>query len=229
MSLENLTRFNDEEIKKLKEDIWSAPVVYEWDAIEWGVTEFGMFIFALVSSLIMPLSIAFIADDYSIDLFLFWVLMFFMAYFMYRFLFMPKEKNCYQLTSIGIRYTSKKDIPDFVYTAVRYIAWGGVLLSVFAMAIMGPLALVGAGGFALLAVGFVNYKPSVEYHSVLFKNKVSIKQCKKRNVVSIESIPRHVSYSRNIYTNDDYNIFYRELSEIVVVDKYEEVKSMSDL
>ena len=168
MSLENLTRFNDEEIKKLKEDIWSAPVVYEWDAIEWGVTEFGMFIFALVSSLIMPLSIAFIADDYSIDLFLFWVLMFFMAYFMYRFLFMPKEKNHYQLTSIGIRYTSKKDIPDFVYTTVRYIAWGGVLLSVFAMAIMGPLALVGAGGFALLAVGFVNYKPKIESDEFFF-------------------------------------------------------------
>ncbi|PST99827.1 hypothetical protein [Photobacterium iliopiscarium] len=158
MSLENLTRFNDEEIKKLKEDIWSAPVVYEWDAIEWGVTEFGVFIFALIVSLIMPLGIAFITDEYSIDLFLFWVLMFFMAYFMYRFLFIPKEKNHYQLTSVGIRYTSKKDIPDFVYTAVRYIAWGGVLLSVFAIAIMGPLALVGAGGFVLLGLLIINQR-----------------------------------------------------------------------
>ena len=228
MSLENLTRFNDEEIKQLKESIWNAPVIYEWDAVEQSTSEFGIFAIAFFSIIIPVICYYFLSEN------IFNVLVFFVGsiFFMYpytRFLLMPDEKNHYQLTSIGIRYTSKKDIPDFVYTAVRYIAWGGVLLSVFAMAIMGPLALVGAGGFALLAVGFVNYKPSVEYHSVLFKNKVSVKQCKKRNVISIESIPRHVSYSRNIYTNDDYNIFYRKLSEIVVVDKYEEVKSMSDL
>jgi hypothetical protein len=228
MSLENLTRFNDEEIKQLKESIWNASVIYEWDAVEQSTSEFGIFAIAFFSIIIPVICYYFLSEN------IFNVLVFFVGsiFFMYpytRFLLMPDEKNHYQLTSIGIRYTSKKDIPDFVYTAVRYIAWGGVLLSVFAMAIMGPLALVGAGGFALLAVGFVNYKPSVEYHSVLFKNKVSVKQCKKRNVISIESIPRHVSYSRNIYTNDDYNIFYRKLSEIVVVDKYEEVKSMRDL
>ena len=228
MSLENLTRFNDEEIKQLKESIWNASVIYEWDAVEQSTSEFGIFAIAFFSIIIPVICYYFLSEN------IFNVLVFFVGsiFFMYpytRFLLMPKEKNHYQLTSVGIRYTSKKDIPDFVYTAVRYIAWGGVLLSVFAMAIMGPLALVGAGGFALLAVGFVNYKPSVEYHSVLFKNKVSVKQCKKRNVISIESIPRHVSYSRNIYTNDDYNIFYRKLSEIVVVDKYEEVKSMRDL
>lgn len=228
MNLENLTRFNDEEIKQLKESIWNAPVIYEWDAVEQSTSEVGIFAIAFFSIIIPVICYYFLSEN------IFNVLVFFVGsiFFMYpytRFLLMPDEKNHYQLTSIGIRYTSKKDIPDFVYTGVRYIAWGGVLLSVFAIAIMGPLALVGAGGFALLAVGFVNYKPSVEYHSVLFKNKVSVKQCKKRNVISIESIPRHVSYSRNIYTNDDYNIFYRKLSEIVVVDKYEEVKSMSDL
>lgn len=225
MSLENLTRFNDEEIKKLKEDIWSAPVVYEWDAIEWGVTEFGMFIFALVSSLIMPLSIAFIADDYSIDLFLFWVLMFFMAYFMYRFLFMPKEKNCYQLTSIGIRYTSKKDIPDFVYTAVRYIAWGGVLLSVFAMAIMGPLALVGAGGFALLAVGFVNYKPKIENHEFFFLDELNIKYCKKDNVIWVFTDCDDLYLSNTVYLNEDRYSFFNALSKQVIINNYVEVKS----
>jgi hypothetical protein len=228
MSLDNLTRFNDEEIKQLKESIWNMPVVYEWVGVD-TKNKWATFLVSFFGTVSLPMGIAILENDYSVFLFTVAALAFMVLYPYNHFLINAPIINKYQLTSVGIRYASKKDIPDFVYTGVRYIAWGGVLLSVFAMAIMGPLALVGAGGFALLAVGFVNYKPSVEYHSVLFKNKVSVKQCKKRNVISIESIPRHVSYSRNIYTNDDYNIFYRKLSEIVVVDKYEKVKSMRDL
>ncbi|WP_434144954.1 hypothetical protein [Photobacterium leiognathi] len=228
MSFDDLTRFNDDEIKQLKEEIWNAPVVYEWDAVEWGVTEFSVFMFALIVSLIMPLSFAVFSGEYTIDLFLFWVLMFFMAYFMYRFLFMPKEINHYQLTAIGIRYTSQADIPGFVYTAVRYIAWGGVLLSVFAMAVMGPLALIGAGGFALLAVGFVNYKPEIKTDEFFFLDKVNIKMYKKRNIIRLFTDCYDVRCMRTIYINDDIYPFFNALSKQVTISNYSEVKSRRD-
>jgi hypothetical protein len=224
MSLENLTRFNDEEIKQLKESVWNAPVIYEWDAVEQSTSEFGIFAIAFFSIIIPVICYYFLSEN------IFNVLVFFVGsiFFMYpytRFLLMPDEKNHYQLTSVGVRYTSKKDIPDFVYTAVRYIAWGGVLLSVFAMAIMGPLALVGAGGFALLAVGFVNYKPKIENHEFFFLDELNIKYCKKDNVIWIFTDCDDLYLSNTVYLNEDRYSFFNALSKQVIINNYVEVKS----
>ncbi|WIH22388.1 hypothetical protein [Photobacterium damselae] len=229
MNFESLTKFSDYEINRLQRDIWNTPVVYEWNATGWTVTELGVFLFALIASLFMPLTFAFFSGNYSMDLFLFWVLLFVMAYVMYRFLFIPKELNHYQLTSIGIRYSSQKEIPDFVYTGVRYIAWGGAILSIIGVAIMGPFALIGAGGFAMLAVGFVNYKPKNETYQFFFLETVNIRFYRKKNIVKIYTDDFDVYCIGRVYLNKNNYDFFKVLSKQVTIKSYTEVDSMRKL
>ncbi|WP_318486774.1 hypothetical protein [Photobacterium leiognathi] len=227
MSFDDLTRFNDDEIKQLKEEIWNAPVVYEWVGVD-KKNKLVTFLVSFFCTVSLPMGIAILENDYSMFLFSVAALLFGVFYPYSHFLLEAPIINKYQLTSLGIRYTSQADIPDFVYTAVRYIAWGGVLLSVFAMAVMGPLALIGAGGFALLAVGFVNYKPEIKTDEFFFLDKVNIKIYKKRNIIRLFTDCYDVRCMRTIYINDDIYPFFNALSKQVTISNYSEVKSRRD-
>ncbi|WP_318466843.1 hypothetical protein [Photobacterium leiognathi] len=228
MSFDDLTRFNDDEIKQLKEEIWNAPVVYEWVGVD-TKNKLATFLVSFFSTVSLPMGIAILENDYSVFLFSVAALAFGVLYPYNHFLINAPIINKYQLTSVGIRYTSQADIPDFVYTAVRYIAWGGVLLSVFAMAVMGPLALIGAGGFALLAVGFVNYKPKSEMLEFFFLDKINIKYYKKRNIIRLFTDCNDLYHRHTVYLNDDIYPFFNALSKQVTISNYSEVKSRRDL
>ena len=53
-------------------------------------------------------------------------------------------------------------IPEVAYKIVRGFAWGGIVVCFIAVFLLGPLAFVGAGAFALMSFGMTNFQPTVD-------------------------------------------------------------------
>jgi hypothetical protein len=108
-----------------------------------------------------------------------------------RYLVMADKHYYYRLTTEGLIVTYHDAIPEVAYTIVRGLAWLGVVACVMAVAVLGPLALVGAGGMALLAVFFTGFekKPTTEY-TVFNKDKAYVvKVVKNRGLIRFDAIP----------------------------------------
>lgn len=67
-----------------------------------------------------------------------------------RYLVMADKDYHYRLTTEGLIVTYQEAIPEMAYTIVRGLAWLAMAICVMAVSVLGPLALVGAGGMALL-------------------------------------------------------------------------------
>ena len=102
---------------------------------------------------------------------------------------MPNKIYHYQLTPIGIRYTIQDAIPEVAYKIVRIFAWIGVVLCIFAVGVLGPMAFVGAGGMALLAFGMTNFKSRIDDDFFCFVDNYEIKILRKNNVFSMKNNP----------------------------------------
>lgn len=89
-------------------------------------------------------------------------------------IFYADHRYCYSLTQAGIYYTDQEVIPDAAYTFVRGFAWVGIAVCLLALAVVGPLAFVGAGGFALLAFGLTNFHPTVHKKEVYFADQLIV-------------------------------------------------------
>lgn len=90
-----------------------------------------------------------------------------------RYLVMADKDYHYRLTTEGVVVTYQDAIPEVAYTIVRGLAWLGVVVCVVAVAILGPLALVGAGGMALFAIFLLNSKRKYQLNtrfSIKIKN-----------------------------------------------------------
>lgn len=86
----------------------------------------------------------------------------------FRYLVMAdKDYHC-RLTSEGLIAIYQDAILEMAYKIIRVLAWFGVLVCVVAVAVLGPLSLVGAGGMALFAIFFTDFKKeeSVELYIV---------------------------------------------------------------
>lgn len=145
-----------------------------------------------------------------------------------RYLVMADKDYHYRLTTEGLITTYQDAIPEMAYTIVRWLAWLGVVVCVMAMAVLGPLALVGAGGMALFAVFFTNFekKVSVEY-TVFNKDKAYVvKVVKKRNLIRFDIIPFSWFEFSYLYCNEGelYKILSSLMKELGC-DKYREFKS----
>jgi protein-S-isoprenylcysteine O-methyltransferase Ste14 len=123
--------------------------------------------------------------------------------FFLRFLVMADKDYHYRLTTEGVIVTYQEVIPEVAYTIVRGLAWFGVVVCVLAVALLGPLALVGAGGMALLAIFFTDFKSEVSEHETMFKKDwdYTLLISNKKNALRFESTPFKISYSDNVYCN----------------------------
>jgi hypothetical protein len=108
-----------------------------------------------------------------------------------RYLVMADKHYHYRLTTEGLITTYHDAIPEVAYTIVRGLAWLGVVVCVMAVAVLGPLALVGAGGMALLAVFFTGFekKTTTEYTVFNKDKKYVVKVVKKRSLIRFDVIP----------------------------------------
>lgn len=146
----------------------------------------------------------------------------------FRYLVMADKHYHYLLTTEGLITTYQDAIPEMAYTIVRGLAWLGVVVCVMAMAVLGPLALVGAGGMALFAVFFTNFekKVSVEYTVFNKDKKYVVKVVKNRGLIRFDIIPFSWFEFSYLYCNEGelYEILSGLMKELGC-DEYREFKS----
>ncbi len=161
---------SEEDIKTLEQQVYQAPVLFEWEYIgcdggkimnyaNWGfsLVIFLFFMFVAMSMDELPFKIGFIISG---------IIMF--GYF--KFLLGAKSCYHYKLTKLGIHYTQEQQIPEVAYTLVRGFAWVGIAVCLIALFVIGPLAFVGAGAFALMAIGMTNFKSKIDQNIILFSD-----------------------------------------------------------
>ncbi|MDX7797405.1 hypothetical protein UXA55_14845 [Aeromonas caviae] len=133
-----------------------------------------------------------------------------------RYLVMADKDYHYRLTTEGVVVTYQDAIPEVAYTIVRGLAWLGVVVCVVAVAILGPLALVGAGGMALFAIFFTDFKREVSEHETMFKKDwvYTLFISNKKKAVRFESTPFKISYSDTLYCkSEDFENFIELLKK----------------
>lgn len=150
----------------------------------------------------------------------------------FRYLVMADKDYHYRLTSEGLIAIYQDAIPDVAYKMVRGLAWLGVLVCVMAVAVLGPLSLVGAGGMALFAIFFTDFKKeeSVEY-TLFNKSKVNvIKVVNNAAFVQVETIPFGYSGFASFYCyKNELNKILVSLLSILNCQEYREFKTILSL
>ncbi|OOE79336.1 hypothetical protein BZG72_14185 [Salinivibrio sp. PR6] len=92
-------------------------------------------------------------------------------------------------------------IPDVAYQVVRGLAWVGIVVCIIAVFILGPLAFVGAGGFALMSFGMTNFRPSIDNHYILISERTVVFDLENDGILSF-AVPEKGAhaYGGDIYT-----------------------------
>ncbi|HAS3637155.1 TPA: hypothetical protein I6187_002090 [Vibrio cholerae] len=179
-----------DELEQFKANLHSSEVLYQWECVAFSERRgdiarwfIGIFAGFLPALLFIPLG------DIPFNSKGFWGFMIFGIVFVLvaRYLFMPDHRYCYSLTQAGIHYTDQEVIPDAAYTFVRGFAWVGIAVCLLALAVVGPLAFVGAGGFALLAFGLTNFRPTVDHENVYFADQLILFDPIKEKMVILET------------------------------------------
>ncbi|MBL0612545.1 hypothetical protein JD508_20245 [Aeromonas jandaei] len=144
----------------------------------------------------------------------------------FRYLVMADKDYHYRLTTEGVIVTYQDAIPEVAYTIVRGLAWFGVVVCVLAVALLGPLALVGAGSMALLAVFFTDFKSELHQEFTLFYKEwpYTLTISKKHKELRFESTYKHI-FGRTLYCKgDDISTITAYLKEHVVVEDVKYIK-----
>ncbi|MCG3846755.1 hypothetical protein [Photobacterium damselae] len=99
----------------------------------------------------------------------------------FRYLVNSDKRYYYAINQYGMYSTEEQIIPEIAYTIVRYSAWVGCGICLFAAILVGPIAFVGAGGAALLSFQMTKFR-SVPYKSqCLFDNAAILKNYREND------------------------------------------------
>ncbi|MCG6220732.1 hypothetical protein K6U67_08770, partial [Vibrio diabolicus] len=145
-------------------ELQKEPVLYEWqiDHQQYRV----WLAIAVVGGGLWAISLGFlIFGNNHIDrqLSLFFFILGVLAALQGRYLFAPNQLYHYRMTAKGIYYTQQDKIPEMAYTIARGIGGLLIVVSIIAVGLVGPLALVGAGAGAFLAFKITNMKPEIHH------------------------------------------------------------------
>ncbi len=165
----------------------------------------------------------------------------------FRYLVMADKDYHYRLTTEGLVITYHDAIPEVAYTIVRGLVWFGlvwfglvwfglvwfglvwfgVVVCVLAVAILGPLALVGAGGMALFAVFFTDFKSEICEEFTLFNKKWPhvFTISKKHRALRFESVPFKSAFSRTLYCRvEDIEAIFDLIKSHILIERVKYIK-----
>ncbi|OXX35479.1 hypothetical protein B9J90_10265 [Vibrio sp. V09_P4A23P171] len=177
-----------DELEQLKAKLHSSEVIHQWVCITGDISNMARWFCAIFAGFLLP-SLFLVFGDIAFNSAEFWGFISFGTAGMaaVRYLFMPDHRYCYSLTQVGVHYTDQEVIPDAAYTFVRGFAWVGIAVCLLALAVVGPLAFVGAGGFALLAFGLTNFHPTVHQKEVYFAKQLIVFDPIKEKMVDLNT------------------------------------------
>ncbi|WP_439825961.1 hypothetical protein [Aeromonas caviae] len=192
-----------------------APILQEWNIRV--STPFSWLIIFLVTAVMTLFAVGCVLltgdVDWGFAYLAFGVAIAMIPYF--RYLVMADKNYHYRLTTEGVIVTYQDVIPEVAYTIVRGLAWFGlvwlglawlgVVVCVFAVAVLGPFSLVGAGGMALLAIFFTDFKSEVTEHETMFKKDwgYTLIISNRKKALRFESTPFKISHSDNLYCKSE--------------------------
>ncbi|WP_323944160.1 hypothetical protein [Aeromonas caviae] len=182
-----------------------APILQEWNIRV--STPFAWLIIFLVTAVMTLFAVGCVLltgdVDWGFAYLAFGVAIAMIPYF--RYLVMADKNYHYRLTTEGVIVTYQDVIPEVAYTIVRSLAWLGVVVCVFAVAVLGPFYLVGAGGMALLAIFFTDFKSEVTEHETMFKKDwdYTLIISNRKKALRFESTPFKISHSDNLYCKSE--------------------------
>ncbi|UUM32850.1 hypothetical protein [Vibrio japonicus] len=141
---------------------------------------------------------------------------------------------CYLVFGLDYRYEhtfsekgfvvkKRRNMPKWVNTAAQVMGWFGAIVCVFMVAVAGPMALAGAGGFILLSFGMLKRKPDepTEIKVGMREDWLFAYYNKKRKV--IQFFYKHDNcYYRDIYkttifrshSRGDSYIFFKTVTDL---------------
>ncbi|EEZ39562.1 hypothetical protein [Photobacterium damselae] len=93
----------------------------------------------------------------------------------YRYLLNADKRYYFAINQYGMYSRNEQIIPEIAYTIVRYSAWVGCGICLFAAILVGPIAFVGAGGAALLSFQMTNFRSVARKSQCLFDNAAILK------------------------------------------------------
>ncbi|WP_421153494.1 hypothetical protein [Aeromonas dhakensis] len=197
LSQEEQQRILDANQKKVRE----APTLHEWNIrVE---TPFVWLVISIPVGIMMSIGMWLVYSDDDAG----WapIIMGAIVAAFTRYLWLADKNYHYRLTTEGVIVTYQDAIPEAAYTIVRGLAWLGVVVCVMAVAVLGPLALVGAGGMALFAVFFTNFKSEVSEHETMFRKDwpYTLSISNRKKALRFESTPFKVAYSDNLYCKSE--------------------------
>ncbi|WP_394134741.1 hypothetical protein [Aliivibrio fischeri] len=163
-----------EQKKRLRDQLYKANTIYSWEYQGAGqkYTNLAYWILSIFSGGI-PLLFLWSVTDMTVDspVFLGLFILSTTLVFIGRYLFAPDKHRCYHLTSMGIHYTEQDMIPEVAYKIARGLAWVGIVVCIIVAFMLGPLAFVGAGAFALMSFGMTNFQSTIQEHEVFFSDR----------------------------------------------------------
>ena len=159
-----------EEIEALEQQVYQAPVLFEWEYIGSDIKGWLRLLLAIGGPGTLFGSIVLFGARGTIGAYVGLSVMTLLFILMVRYLFIPDSHYHYKLTKLGIHYTQEDLIPEIAYTLVKGFAWVGIAVCLIALFVIGPLAFVGAGAFALMAFGMTNFKSTINQHRILFSD-----------------------------------------------------------
>lgn len=206
-----------------------APIIYEWSL------RVPPFFVHSVLAVIMPVIASLLGLMAALDtnsptpFFVGTVLGVAFGFFI-RYLWMADKHYHYQLTPIGIRYTTQDAIPEVAYKIVRIFAWVGVVVCILAVGVLGPLAFVGAGGMALLAFGMTNFSSQIRKAHICYVDDFRVNILKKRDMFSLENYPSECYQSGSIFCKaGEVELILDKIQSSINITSVKEVKSSRHL
>ncbi|HIF9225708.1 TPA: hypothetical protein ACX6QE_003503 [Photobacterium damselae] len=153
--------------------LYATPPVYEWELIvnpdsSRTKRSFGIFFLTVFVSILFYLT-----DSGWLSLLPIAVGSFISPWC--RYLFDADKRYYFAINQYGMFSRNEQIIPEIAYTIVRYSAWVGCGICLFAAILVGPIAFVGAGGAALLSFQMTNFRSVARKSQCLFDNAAILK------------------------------------------------------
>ncbi|EHA1080689.1 hypothetical protein [Photobacterium damselae] len=142
------------------ERLYATPPVYEWELIVNTISFRTKMMYIMLLGSFGVAVVFFLLDFSWLSLVPIVVGSFLTPWF--RYLVNSDKRYYYAINQYGMYSTEEQIIPEIAYTIVRYSAWVGCGICLFAAILIGPIAFVGAGGAALLSFQMTNFR-SVPY------------------------------------------------------------------
>lgn len=137
-----------------------------------------------------------------------------------RYLVLANQLYHYSITAKGIYYTQQDNIPDMAYTVARGIGYLVVIVSIFSVSILGPMALVGAGGGVFLSGALRKMRPKVYHFGCFFINQGHIRLFNRKLAIEIRGEPHELDNQMRIFcAEENYQIVLKTIYPFL--DNYE--------